>query len=111
MIIHDHFDGSAHCVECSGHCALTGEARAVTEFIRFTLDRLAYLGFREVPHFERRAMIALGLNPDLFMERALANTPRDQPVKRNASKALSPATMGAGEQAESLQVNPKKDSV
>ena len=30
-------------------------------------------------------------------------------LKTEASKALSPATMGAGEQAESLQVNPKKD--
>jgi len=33
------------------------------------------------------------------------------PTERTADTALSPATMGAGEQAESLQVNPKKDSV
>jgi len=30
-------------------------------------------------------------------------------LKRTADTALSPDTMGAGEQAESLQVNPKKD--
>lgn len=38
MIVHDHFDGSAHCVECGGTCKLTGDERAVTEVVRWTLE-------------------------------------------------------------------------
>lgn len=36
--IHDHFDGSAHCVECKGFCNLNGEDRAVTDLVRWTLE-------------------------------------------------------------------------
>ncbi len=28
--VHDHFAGSAHCVECGGHCTLTGADMAYT---------------------------------------------------------------------------------
>jgi len=87
LTIHDHFNGSAHCVECGGFCALTGEARAVTEFIRFTLERMAHQGWRTVPYFERRAMIALGLNPEQFLARALEfSAPPETPgVNKQAS--------------------------
>lgn len=39
MTIHDHFDGSAHCIECAGPCHLpVSDERAVSEMIRFTLE-------------------------------------------------------------------------
>ena len=39
MIIHDHFDGSAHCVECGNKpCELRGDDRAVTDIVRWTLE-------------------------------------------------------------------------
>lgn len=44
MQIHDHFDGSMHCVECGGRCTLEGDERIVTELVRWTL------GFAEVAH-------------------------------------------------------------
>jgi hypothetical protein len=34
MTIHDHFDGSAHCLECRGHCTLTGRDLDLTRVIR-----------------------------------------------------------------------------
>ena len=75
MTIHDHFDGSAHCVECKGPCKLTGDERAVTEFIRFTLERFSLNGWTRLPHFEERAITQLGLNPEHLMRRANATSP------------------------------------
>lgn len=37
--IHDHFDGSAHCVQCGGECRLKGEKRLLTEMIRWSFER------------------------------------------------------------------------
>jgi len=41
MIVHDHFEGSAHCIECDGPCLLKGEDRALTDFLRWTLEHHA----------------------------------------------------------------------
>jgi hypothetical protein len=41
MLIHDHFDGSAHCVECHGWFRLTGQSLALTEPIRNLLEAYA----------------------------------------------------------------------
>jgi hypothetical protein len=37
VIVHDHMDGSAHCVECGGTCVLTGADLLVTRMVRFLL--------------------------------------------------------------------------
>ncbi len=39
--VHDHFDGSAHCIECGGACKLTGCELAFTSAVRFCLEREA----------------------------------------------------------------------
>lgn len=38
MRIHDHFSGSANCVQCKGWCKLTGDELQVTRFIRAALE-------------------------------------------------------------------------
>ena len=49
MNVHDHFDGSAHCLECSGRCTLAGDELAATELIRFLLEYFesAHLGWMQ----------------------------------------------------------------
>lgn len=37
-MIHDHFDGSAHCVECEGPCRLQGDDRLVTNLVRWVIE-------------------------------------------------------------------------
>jgi hypothetical protein len=41
MKIHDHLDGSAHCVECGGSCRLTGDDLEVTRLVRFITEYFA----------------------------------------------------------------------
>jgi hypothetical protein len=43
--VHDHFDGSAYCVECGGDCKLTGCELAFTSAVRFTLEAECYSEF------------------------------------------------------------------
>lgn len=43
IVVHDQFDGSAHCIECGGDCRLTGIERAYTKLVRFTLEHAAIL--------------------------------------------------------------------
>jgi hypothetical protein len=38
-VIHDHFNGSAHCVQCAGQCRLTGESLQVTRLVRFVMEQ------------------------------------------------------------------------
>jgi len=40
MKIHDHFEGSANCVECGGFCQLSGEDLETTRFFRFALESI-----------------------------------------------------------------------
>jgi hypothetical protein len=42
--IHDHFDGSAHCVECGGECRLTGSNLAVTSLVSDIMDHTERAG-------------------------------------------------------------------
>lgn len=37
-IIHDHFGGTAHCIECEGPCVLSGDDRAASALVRYTLE-------------------------------------------------------------------------
>lgn len=75
MTIHDHFDGSAHCVECAGRCKLTGEDLAITEYIRFTMESLAHRGFTAVPIMWRQPLSDLGLSPQELLDRAIQTGP------------------------------------
>lgn len=40
MNIHNHFNGSAHCVECNGSCCLTGMDKHLTQYVRYTMEYL-----------------------------------------------------------------------
>lgn len=42
MTVHDHFDGSANCVECHGPCRLSGEACELTRLLRWILEYFTY---------------------------------------------------------------------
>lgn len=44
VVVHDHFDGSAHCVQCGGDCRLTGAERLLTDLVRSLLEREAMFG-------------------------------------------------------------------
>ena len=42
--IHDHFDGSAHCIECRGWCQLKGDDLELTRVFRNVLESYFYRG-------------------------------------------------------------------
>ncbi len=70
MSVHDHFDGSAHCVECQGYCTLTGSDLHLTRVIRFALEQLAYAGYRP-NQLLRESLEAAGVNDvEHFVARA-----------------------------------------
>lgn len=70
VTIHDHLDGSNHCVECGGPCTLTGDDLAVTMLVRTVFVHLAFSGYRTVPPAMKQALESLGVNVETFMERA-----------------------------------------
>lgn len=64
--IHDHFDGSAHCVECQGQCRLPPAELLATGLIRDFCEQWA-------SGYSRPWMMRLkdaGVNLTAFMERA-----------------------------------------
>ena len=69
MTIHDHFEGSANCVECGGPCSLKGDERAVSDLIRFTLQTLSAHEMGVNP-FIRSALRSLGVDPVRMYGRA-----------------------------------------
>jgi hypothetical protein len=68
--VHDHFEGSAHCVECEGPCALTGVERALTEMVRWRLERQPWLTLMEVESLKN-----VGADPAKLVARAKACNP------------------------------------
>ena len=80
-IVHDHFDGSANCIECRGRCRLTGADRALTEMVRWEAQR--WITQRTGPNMMMKATLeTLGLDVDRLMataaERENATTHRVQ---------------------------------
>jgi len=71
MKIHDHFEGSSHCVQCGGYCCLEGDDLAVTNLLRSLFETAEY---REVPiqlnFIGREAISKLGVDFNLFARRA-----------------------------------------
>jgi hypothetical protein len=69
-MIHDHYDGSAHCVECGGPCRLVGSELALTrvvraifeQFDRETLESIYYDPPRPVFGFLRDMLIEAGVD-------------------------------------------------
>ena len=70
-IIHAHFDGSAHCVECSGSCRLTGAARIATDLARWMCES-ATLHKTGLNMSEEATLRGGGVDPDKHMNRARA---------------------------------------
>jgi hypothetical protein len=46
VTIHDHFSGSANCLECRGFCTLVGDDLAVTKLVRFTFEQMQRTGIK-----------------------------------------------------------------
>ena len=57
MRVHDHFDGSFHCVECGGKCVLSGDDEAITQLIRNLLE---FCALQEKPWLPPFISAALG---------------------------------------------------
>lgn len=67
--IHDHFDGSANCVQCGGKCQLTGADLFATALIRFAFEGAAMTG-NGLPYVMVSQMESAGVDVRLFFERA-----------------------------------------
>lgn len=79
MIVHDHFDGSAHCVECKGSCQLSGDALNVTRLVRSTIEREALDGYCW-PFIVETIDALIGKQRASYLrQRAVATT---EPIKR-----------------------------
>lgn len=71
MPIHDHFDGSAHCVECGGPCTLTGDSLYLTRVVRDLLESHVVRDGRAWFGYSLRLTIAeAGGDPDKLARRA-----------------------------------------
>lgn len=73
-IVHDHFDGSAHCVECGGDCMLKGSDMLATQLVRQVCEQAA---LNDEPLIEYTANILrhAGLDVGSIMRRAIATNP------------------------------------
>jgi len=69
LIIHDHYEGAAHCVECGGPCALTGDDLKVTNLIRAIVETAAFHG-HGFNWLARDALNDLGVDVDAACARA-----------------------------------------
>jgi hypothetical protein len=69
-MVHDHFNGSAHCVECGGDCRLTGAERALTEMVRWRLEKNPWLNL-----LERSTVESVGASVEKLIARAKATRP------------------------------------
>lgn len=72
-VVHDHFDGSAHCVECGGHCTLTGSDMAYTALVRalFEVDAMGY----PLAYYAEAQLTRAGVNVLNFRQRAKLRRP------------------------------------
>lgn len=68
-VCHDHFDGSAHCVECGGPCRLTGSEMAYTALVRSVFDCAAFCG-QIPPHSMMQQLIRSGIDAKKLWNRA-----------------------------------------
>lgn len=60
-LIHNHFEGSFHCVECGGQCRLVGIPFELSEFVRNVCEFFACRGDQWLPpQMEIRLKAILG---------------------------------------------------
>lgn len=74
--VHDHYGGSARCIECGGACRLEGAERVLTDVIRFYFEGEA---------ITRRAGMAMSLSMQLALERAGVDIDRH---RRRAAESI-----------------------
>lgn len=68
LVIHDHFDGSAHCRDCDGPCRLEGADLTVTHLVRSIFES-AGAGHYHLSLMVRYALSDLGVPVDHFFRR------------------------------------------
>ncbi len=79
--IHDHFDGSANCIECNGPCRLKNADMVVTELVRWMFDRWAR-GYNSAgpDHMQRATLERAGVDIERFYRTAVnCNRPQTRP--------------------------------
>jgi len=70
-VVHDHFDGSAHCVECNGDCRLTGGNRLATQLVRYWFEQAAMQPVFWIAPCAMDSLGKVGVNVDHFRARAI----------------------------------------
>lgn len=71
VAVHDHFDGSAHCVQCGGECKLTGAERLATDLVRWHMRILARQKWT-LDSSTRDSLEKFGVDVDALWKMALA---------------------------------------
>lgn len=61
--IHDHMDGSAHCVECAVKCKLEGAEMVLTALVRWLLESES-LGYGKLAYQPKKFLIEHGVDVD-----------------------------------------------
>ncbi len=80
--VHDHFDGSAHCVECFGKCKLAGAELALTTLVRIIFESWAIHG--QAPNYMTKKALAEVCDVQAMRKRATDAWAESQPpVKRS----------------------------
>ena len=74
-MIHDHFDGSAHCVECDGPCKLTGDSLHLTQVVRAYFEECAITRRKPWP-WMAYYLKQTGLDINKHLRRAYQSVPR-----------------------------------
>ncbi len=75
-IVHDHFEGSAHCVECGGSCKQTGAERVLTNWARAAFEAESLYPKRcRISWSLIRAMEESGVNVNKMRRRASDTSP------------------------------------
>lgn len=69
QIVHDHFDGASHCVQCGGKCWLTGAELVLTEMIRWEFDAISR-GAAGLNRMQRATLERIGVDIEEFHARA-----------------------------------------
>lgn len=67
---HDHFEGSAHCIDCGGTCRLEGLALAYTALVRSLFESCEHIPYRALAQLR-----TAGVRVDEFLKRAAATRP------------------------------------
>jgi hypothetical protein len=70
--VHDHFDGSSHCIECKGECELTGADMAYTALVRALFEGEAW-GNQQIPYAAIKQLERANVNTRRLRERAQLN--------------------------------------